>query len=62
MANLLITDNASYLNELLMYCKLEIGLRLSNIITLLTNLHEGQNLKVCLYIIGKGNSKFSLSN
>ena len=64
MENLLITSNASYLNEVLMYYK--DGLRLSNI-ALLTNLHdqhalhEGNNLKGCLYFIGMGNSKFSLS-
>jgi hypothetical protein len=56
--------NASNLNELLMFYK--DGLRLSNI-ALLTNLldrhalHEGNNLKGCLYFIVKGFSIFSLS-
>jgi hypothetical protein len=63
--NLLITSSASYMDEWPLYCK--DGLRLSNI-ALLTNwhvqhaLHEGKNLKGCLYFIGMGNSRIFLSN
>lgn len=62
--NLLIRSNASNMKELLMFY--EDGLRLSNI-ALLTNLHdqhalhEGINLKGCLYLVGKCNSSLNLS-